>query len=384
MGLQQPILEKRKAQRLSPCGGVGTSVPKNPVLKYSYLTIHSKERRKKMLLTKEVEVAITSVNVSHYRNKGYDIPTTHSEKSHKEVVDIGAKILVKVEDLPIKSHIKIQYQCDICKEIFTITYADWTQRKHQDKGTFCKNCAAKFLLPQCIEEKYGETNVARVDSVIEKKKQTNLEKYGNEWAIASDTVRGTIETVIKEKYGVDNCMKNKDIRQKARDTCIDRYGGASPLCDEKIKEKARSTCLEKYGVPNCAQSKEVQAKMRATLYENGTTPSSKAEKKMCELLKEMFGVENCFPNYPCDNLSLDCLVKINENKIDVEYDGSYWHKERAHYDGARNAVLMNEGYKIVRIKANNTDDLPTKEQIQDAIDYLVKDNHHITFIDMNI
>ena len=34
MGLQQPILEKRKAQRLSPCGGVGTSVPKNPVLKY--------------------------------------------------------------------------------------------------------------------------------------------------------------------------------------------------------------------------------------------------------------------------------------------------------------------------------------------------------------
>ena len=105
---------------------------------------------------------------------------------------------------------------------------------------------------------------------------------------------------------------------------------------------------------------------------------------MCELLKEMFGIENCFPNYPCDNLSLDCLVKINENKIDVEYDGSYWHKERAHYDGARNAVLMNEGYKIVRIKANNTDDLPTKEQIQDAIDYLVKDNHHITFIDMNI
>ena len=82
-----------------------------------------------MLLTKEVEVAITSVNVSHYRNKGYNIPTKHSEKSHKEVVDIGAKILVKVEDLPTKSHIKIQYQCDICKEIFTITYADWTQRK---------------------------------------------------------------------------------------------------------------------------------------------------------------------------------------------------------------------------------------------------------------
>ena len=51
--------------------------------------------------------------------------------------------------------------------------------------------------------------------------------------------------------------------------------------------------------------------------------------------------------------------------------------------GARNAVLMNMGYKILRIKANNRDALPSKQQIIDAVDYLVKDNHHITFIDMN-
>ena len=43
MGLQQPILEKRKAQRLSPCGGVGTSVSKNPVLKYSYIDMNIKK-----------------------------------------------------------------------------------------------------------------------------------------------------------------------------------------------------------------------------------------------------------------------------------------------------------------------------------------------------
>ena len=44
---------------------------------------------------------------------------------------------------------------------------------------------------------------------------------------------------------------------------------------------------------------------------------------------------------------------------------------------------MNEGYKIIRIKANNQDLLPTEQQILQAVDYLVKDNHHLTFIDMN-
>ena len=45
---------------------------------------------------------------------------------------------------------------------------------------------------------------------------------------------------------------------------------------------------------------------------------------------------------------------------------------------------MNNGYKIVRIKGNNQDDMPTRNQILDAVDYLVKDNHHLVFIDMNI
>ena len=74
---------------------------------------------------------------------------------------------------------------------------------------------------------------------------------------------------------------------------------------------------------------------------------------------------------------------IGDDKFDFEYDGIYWHKNRKQKDAARNAVLMNEGYKIIRIKANNQDLLPTEQQILQAVDYLVKDNHRLTFIDMN-
>ena len=50
----------------------------------------------------------------------------------------------------------------------------------------------------------------------------------------------------------------------------------------------------------------------------------------------------------------------------------------------RNFFLIRRGYKIVRIKANKWDTLPTEQQIIDAVDYLVKGDHSLTYIDMNI
>lgn len=81
---------------------------------------------------------------------------------------------------------------------------------------------------------------------------------------------------------------------------------------------------------------------------------------------------------------MDCLVKFKDVLIDVEYDGWYWHKDRGEYDRRRNYYVINNGYRILRIKADKKDTLPSKQQIQEAIDYLVKDNHHLTYIDMNV
>ena len=235
-----------------------------------------------------------------------------------------------------------------------------------------------------MHEKYGEDNPARVASIVDKKKQTNLSKYGNEWAIASDSVRDTIKAVYIEKYGADNPMKNAAVKQKAMETNNIRYGGNSALCSEVVKEKSRQTCLEKYGVKNPFQCKEIQDKARATMHINGNAPTSKAERRLYPILKEMYGEDNCIPAYPVGNLSLDYLLIVDGVNIDVEYDGCYWHKGKDQQDAARNAVLMNEGYRIIRIKANNQDTMPTKQQIKDAVDYLVKDNHHLVFINMNI
>ena len=336
-----------------------------------------------MLLANVVEIFITPRTVNHYKSKGYTIPMKYSDKSKKEVLDSSVPIYVDVNDLPQNSHVKIKYKCDNCGKEFVTTFVDWNNTTYKELGDLCKSCAATIKLSQAMKDKYGYDNASQVPDIIEKKKQTNLNKYGNEWAIASQQVRDNIVNTMIDKYGVINPMQNEHIKIKTKTTNNERYGGNSPFCDFSIQEKSQSTCLNKYGVKNVFQSKEIQAKARETLYRNGTVPSSKSEKELCDILIHMYGKENCYPSYPVGELSLDCLVIVGNNKIDFEYDGIYWHRNKGNKDRARNAILMNKGYKIVRIKANNRDDMPSATQIQNAVDYLIKENHHLTFIDMN-
>ena len=85
-----------------------------------------------------------------------------------------------------------------------------------------------------------------------------------------------------------------------------------------------------------------------------------------------------------DRINLDCMVCFDGYKIDVEYDGLYYHKDRQEKDKRRNYFLIKQGYKVLRIKGNKKDDIPTEEQIIKAIDCLVKGNRSYIEIDMNI
>lgn len=336
-----------------------------------------------MLLTEEIEIFVRPRTVNHFKEKGYDIPVIYDENSKKELYDFNAKIKVKIDDLPASSHLKIKYRCDNCNEIFETTYHAWNHRKYKELGDLCKKCAAKIKLPQAMVDNYGYNNPIYVPSIIEKKKQTNIEKYGTEWAISSSIVRERSKQTMIERLGVDSSMKSEEVKEKARITNNIRYGGNAPTCSEEVLLKIQQTCIIRYGVSNPAKVQKFKEKARKTLYKNNNIPSSKAEEKFCEILKDIYGEENCVPGFPEGAYSLDCLVTINNIKIDFEYDGRYWHENRKQKDGARNAILMNLGYRIVRVKGNNKDTMPSKEQIIQAVDYLLKENHHLVFIDMN-
>lgn len=270
--------------------------------------------------------------IKYYVEKGYTF------------TKVNDKFLVKAEDLPDNSHKKIKAICDFCGRDFTTEKAAYTQNKKTGKIS-CKKCQPKKV-KELWQKKYDVDNVFMLDSVKEKSKQTCL-----------------------EKYGVEIASKSKQVTEKAKETNLKKYGYVCTLNAPEIAEKAMQTNIEKYGVPYTTQSKEIIAKMRKSLYKNGKVPISKPEQKMCEILKEIYGEENCVPSYPYDSLNFDCLVKIGDIKIDVEYDGWYFHKNKKEYDKRRNYFLIRRGFKVLRIKANK--ELPTKEQIVEAIDYLV-------------
>jgi hypothetical protein len=96
-----------------------------------------------MLISKEVEVGLNSINIKHYENLGYIIPR-YEDSRHNIVVKRGTKILVKVEDLTNVSNVGIQVECDECNKILNITWGDYLKCVKEDGKYYCNKCALKL------------------------------------------------------------------------------------------------------------------------------------------------------------------------------------------------------------------------------------------------
>jgi hypothetical protein len=117
-----------------------------------------------MLISKEVEVGISSKNLSYFRDLGYDVPTHVLDKYRGEQVKKGTKIIVKVEDLILGSHVQVEVLCDYCKkEIATKSYRNFiNSRKKSDKDC-CDKC--KYIkISEGKEYKYTLKDVQKIFS----------------------------------------------------------------------------------------------------------------------------------------------------------------------------------------------------------------------------
>lgn len=191
-----------------------------------------------------------------------------------------------------------------------------------------------------------------------------------------------VKDAFINKYGSTSVGGSKECREKAKAIMIDRYGCEYAMQSIQGQKHFKETMVERYGYDNPVKCPELQAKAKDSMYNNGTFPTSEPERKMVEMLKELYGEENCMAGYPIDRVNLDCLLVLNNNRIDCEYDGKYWHDNMEEYDRKRNHWLISKGYKVLRIKGNIYDELPTIERLKEEIDYLI-DGHSLGYIDMN-
>lgn len=202
------------------------------------------------------------------------------------------RIINKIEEVP---------KCPICGKSCVFVYG---------KGGYVSNCRSKdckraYRIKR-NNEIYGSNSPFGNKAIIDKCKETRLNKYGHEyysnWEKSKQTCLEKYGTTswlsseesknrLKEKYGVEYGFQSKEIWEKTRQATIEKYGAAYNI------DKYKNTMLNKYGKEWFVQTKEFQDKIDHDLmakhcYEtqkkNGTLKTSKVEDESFNKLKELF------------------------------------------------------------------------------------------------
>ena len=351
-----------------------------------------------MLITEFVDVKIAGRNIKHYQSLGYDVKAN-------QIINIPIKHLSK------GSHVIVEVECDYChseKHIFKPYKGYLTQR--ENGKDCCKKCTNEKAKVTCLEkygvenvmyveefrnnltqtmiDRYGVENISQLDECKMKKKEhwdnisevelqerknkteeTNLKKYGVAYYTQSEEYNTKRKETCLERYGCESSAQNDEVRQKYKDTCMSKYGVDNYFKTEEFKEKQKDTCLEKYGVEHPSKSPEIREKAIQSLLKYGNIYTSTQQVEVYEMIKTLFNENDVFLNYPFDYYGLDIAIMLDKLKIDMEYDGWYWHKDRLEKDETRNNYLFNKGWKVLRIKSNTQ--VPTIEQLQESLNILI-------------
>lgn len=198
--------------------------------------------------------------------------------------------------------------CEKCTSEFR-----YTQIENQvAKMVYCKSCTVVLRFCFVCGGQNLRTGICCSDLCTkEKRKMTNIERYGTENVYASEIIKNKIKDKIIERYGVDHQCKSDAIKEKIRNTCVERYGVENPAQADEVKQKMKQTCQKLYGVDFAFQSdlfKETVIKSNQERYGvdyqsqlphrrkmTGLILSSKGVRKKCsQTLFERYGVTHPF------------------------------------------------------------------------------------------
>ena len=280
-----------------------------------------------------IEVKVIGYTLQHYKDLGYDVKMFDTIMVPPEHLTSGSKAVVDV-------------RCDICGDKMLRPYKKYI-KSHTYGFDTCTKCKSNKIRQTCMN-KYGADNPMRNKEIQEK-----------------------MQCSIKMKYGVDNVSQSDDIKRKKIETFQERYGVNWAFASQDVRNKVKRTWLNKYGCENPMQNIQIREKATLTLSQNGNVPTSSQQIQVYEMIRKYY--KSTEINYPWRSLFLDVFVCINGIKIDVEYDGWFFHQDKLK-DLRRDKFLQSDGVKVLRVRSGNL--LPTEQELFDAINYLVNTEHH--------
>jgi hypothetical protein len=191
-----------------------------------------------------------------------------------------------------------------------------------DSGGYCKICIKLMLvnrMKQTFLEKYGSENILQLDFIKEKtnphkftfqKLQDYCKEYSIELCEDYSKCHLTKKSLINAKCQSNDCpeITSKIFRE------IEKRGIYCKKCMNDIKiEKTQKYCLKKYGVTNSLACKEVQEKVKKTnIQKYGfefTFQSEEIKEKIKQSNLQKYGVE-----FPTQNKEI--MNKIKQTNLE--------------------------------------------------------------------
>jgi hypothetical protein len=178
-----------------------------------------------------------------YQSLGYDI--------EKE------KIEVKVKDLPLSVSNLVLVKCDYCGKKHERKFVDYNRIVDKISGKWaCSRKCGTLKFKGTIDNtqrpphpmKGNKIDSKKLEDILEKRKQTNLEKWGVEHALQNLEIKEKFQKTHLEKWGVINFSQTSEFKLKQKQKCIQNWGVDHHSKSDIIKEKIRKTNLEKWGV----------------------------------------------------------------------------------------------------------------------------------------
>ena len=131
--------------------------------------------------------------------------------------------------------------------------------------TFFDSCSiecGRILAGKSISRSYSDKTEDVKQAAINKRRKTNLERYGVVNNLLSDAV---IERRKERFNGSISCFNDPNIQKSIQEkNALKHNGQKNPFEWEETKEKIRETSLQKYGTEYVVQSEEVKDKIKNT------------------------------------------------------------------------------------------------------------------------
>ena len=183
--------------------------------------------------------------------------------------------------------------------------------KYCSAGCASKNDDVKIKKKNTTLKNYGVENPSQSKEIIDRKKTTLFERYGDE----NYNNRERAKQTCLERYG-DEKFNNLE---KSKQTCLERYGTEYFLSDTSVISRINETCKKKYGGRGNA-SKILKDKMKQTCLERYGDENYNNRKKAKATMLKYYGSETYRKFLPHKETNIELFITNILDEYNIQYE----------------------------------------------------------------